>query len=67
MPVDDLASGPALLTYAQVGEHLGVSLSKVKRMIRAGELTAVNVGERNPRVRRSDLAAYIASLAPRAS
>jgi excisionase family DNA binding protein len=67
MPVNDLLSGPALLTYTQVAEHLGISLSKVRRLIRAGDLTAVNVGERNPRVRRADLAAYIADLAPRAS
>ncbi len=58
---------PALLTYGQVAGQLGVSVSKVKKLVYAGDLPAVDVGERNRRIRRADLAAYIDSLTPRAS
>ncbi len=58
---------PELLTYGQVAIQLGVSESKVKRLTYSGDLPAVGVGERSPRVRRDDLAAYIDALAPRSA
>lgn len=61
---DDLPGGPLLLTYPQAAQQLGVSVSKLKALVRAGDLTAVDVGERSKRVRRSDLIAYIDQLAP---
>ncbi len=62
MPKVDLPSGPALLTYGQAAEQLGVSVSKVKTLIRRGDLPAVDVGERNRRIRRADLISYIDNL-----
>ena len=60
----DLAGGPELLTYSQAAAQLGVSLSQVQRLVRAGDLPAVTVGKVSRRIRRTDLADYIASLAP---
>jgi prophage regulatory protein len=65
--VRDLSTGPALLTYGEVAEQLGVSLSKVKTLVRCGDLPAVDVGERNRRVRRAELIDFIERLAPRAT
>jgi prophage regulatory protein len=67
VPRNDLSSGPALLTYGQVAEQLGVSVSKVKTLVRRGDLPAVDVGERNRRIRRADLIDYIERLPARAS
>ncbi len=58
----DLESGPALLTFNEAGKHLGVSLSQVQRLVRAGDLPAVTVGERSRRIRRADLITYLANL-----
>lgn len=61
---DPLSGCPALLTYQQVGEQLGISLSKIQTLVKDGGLPAVNVGERSHRVRRTDLAAYVETLTP---
>jgi excisionase family DNA binding protein len=61
----DLESGPALLTFNEVGRHLGVSLSQVQRLVRAGDLPVVTIGRRNTRIRRADLLEYIENLTPR--
>ncbi len=67
MPRNDLQNIPLLLTFGQAAGQLGISLSKIKRLASAGELPVVDVGERNPRIRRDDLAAYVDGLTPRAS
>jgi len=58
----DLDSGTALLTFNEVGKHLGISLRQVQRLVRAGGLPAVTIGQRNKRVRRADLIEYLSNL-----
>lgn len=50
-----------MLTREQVAEHLNIGVSTVKNLVKAGELTAVNVG-RLVRVRARDLQKYIDGL-----
>ncbi len=50
-----------MLTREQVAEHLGIGVSTVKNLVRAGDLTAVNVG-RLVRIRARDLQKYIDGL-----
>lgn len=50
----------ALLTYTEVAEHLRIHRTNVGRMVKAGIIPAHYVGSR-PRIRRSDLIAYIDS------
>ncbi len=56
---------PALLTYQQAADQLSISFSKIKTLVRSGKLAAVDVGERNPRIRQADLADYIGNLTPK--
>jgi excisionase family DNA binding protein len=51
-----------LLTLSEVADHLACSLSTVKRLVRAGDLSTVRLRKRAPRVRESDLASYVLSL-----
>lgn len=51
-----------LLTTDQAAKVLAVSESTVRRLIDAGQLDAVTVGERSRRIRRSDLETYVAHL-----
>ncbi len=60
---------PMLLTFAAAARELGVSVSTVQRLVRRGALATVPLdtgqGAVPPRrIRRSDLAAYVAGLAP---
>lgn len=50
-----------LLTLPQVAERLQVSLSDVRRKIRAGVLPSIRLGSRQVRVLVSDLQAYVES------
>jgi excisionase family DNA binding protein len=50
-----------LLTLSQVAERLQVSLSDVRRKIRAGALPSVRLGPRQVRVLAADLQAYVES------
>lgn len=50
-----------LLDLQDAAEHLGVSMSTVKRLIGNGVLASVRVGS-SRRVRRVDLAAYVENL-----
>jgi excisionase family DNA binding protein len=52
-----------LLDLPAAAELIGVSLSTVKRLVAAGDLTAVKVG-RLTRIRREDAEAYVATLGP---
>lgn len=61
----DSADGslPLLLSYRRVAAELSVSTRMVERLASAGVLPVVHVGSA-PRVRRSDLEAFVAGLAP---
>lgn len=50
-----------LLTLSQVAERLQVSLSDVRRKIRAGVLPSIRLGPRQVRVLVSDLQVYVKS------
>lgn len=50
-----------LLTLSQVADRLQVSLSDVRRKIRAGILPSIRLGPRQVRVLTSDLQAYVES------
>jgi excisionase family DNA binding protein len=50
-----------LLTLPQVAERLQVSLSDVRRKIRAGILPSIRLGPRQVRVLASDLRVYVES------
>lgn len=58
---DDQGVTPRLLTYRQTADALGCSESKVKRLIKDGELTAVRIGGA-ARIRVGDLDAFVAEL-----
>ena len=51
-----------LLTYAQVGEQLGVGVDCVRALVARGQLRSVPVGERYRRVTRAELDRYITNL-----
>ena len=53
---------PELLTLAETGDHLRLSLSSVKRLVADGRLPVVRVG-RATRVRPQDLRVFIDGLA----
>lgn len=53
---------PELLTLAETGDHLRLSLSSVKRLVAGGRLPVVHVG-RATRVRPQDLRVFIDGLA----
>ena len=55
-----------LLTYGDVAERLRCSRSTVYSLVSSGQLRAVPFGARQ-RVRRADLADYLAGLKPTAS
>lgn len=50
-----------LLTYAAVADLLGKSVATVQRLVRRGEIAAVNVGGK-PRIRETEYIAYAKSL-----
>lgn len=56
---------PMLLTIAQAADQLALSERQVKRLIADGRLASVRIGTAR-RVRRADLAAFVAGLAPSA-
>lgn len=62
----DWAEGPAvtplLLTYDQTAELLSVSKRTVERLVAAGRLERLDVGERSPRIHRDEVEAYARSL-----
>lgn len=60
-PVHDGRMMPMLLDLEDVADCLQVSVSSVKRLVKAGELPVVKV-EHHTRVRRCDLDAYVFSL-----
>lgn len=66
MPAKEgVRSNGLLLTLDEVAAELRVNISTVQRMVRAGELPTVKVGERRlVRVRRSDLEAFVSGAAP---
>lgn len=47
-----------LLTLQQAADRLQISMSTIRRLIKAGKLQAVQIG-RNLRIRPADLEAYI--------
>ena len=49
----------ALLSRGEVGEKLGISPATVSRLVKAGELEAVRVGERFVRITETSLTAYL--------
>jgi excisionase family DNA binding protein len=68
-PVDDLWEvrdgqlvSPRLLSYEDTGRALSCSVRTVKRLVAAGDLPAVRLGEGSIRIRVSDVDAYVAGL-----
>ena len=61
-PLDGVSMSPLLLTYAQTEAALQCSHTQVKRLVSAGDLPTVKVGGL-VRIRATDLAAYVDSLA----
>lgn len=59
-------SGPGFLTAAEAAERMRVSKMTVYRLIKAGELPAVQIG-RSYRVREDDLERYLQSNYVKAS
>jgi len=55
-----------VLTLSEVANHLQLSLSSVKRLVRSGELVSIKIGAAR-RVRAGDLDDYIASRPPAAA
>jgi excisionase family DNA binding protein len=51
-----------LLTMAEVGRVLGKTAQAVRMMIYRGQISAVKVGVRSVRVKRSDLQAFLKHL-----
>ena len=67
MPVNDLSSGPLLLTFSEAAREMGVSLSTVQRLVASGKLSSVPLDTGKGagptrRIRRADLAAYVKNL-----
>ncbi len=60
---DVAVAGPLLITKAEAGEYLRVSIRTVERLISAGKLPLVHV-EGAARLRVTDVEAYVQSLAP---
>lgn len=56
------AMGSYLLDYETAARLLGVSRRTVERLVASGDLVAVTVGDGSPRIRRSDLEAYVDGL-----
>lgn len=50
-----------LLTLSQAASALCISLRQIRRLVDSGRLAVVRITERTPRVRMSDLQAFIAS------
>lgn len=59
-----MAAPPLLRDKRDAARALGVSLSTLERLIRAGRLPAVKVGAAT-RIRQSDLDAFVSGLGPR--
>lgn len=51
-----------LLTYAEVGELLGVSKDTVRNIVRNGQLYSVVVGKSSRRITRAELDRYVTNL-----
>ncbi|HSU12368.1 MAG TPA: helix-turn-helix domain-containing protein [Pseudonocardia sp.] len=58
---DGTVAGPLLITKAEAGEYLSVSIRTVERLISGGKLPLVHV-EGAARLRVTDVEAYVASL-----
>ena len=56
-------AGPLLITKAEAGEYLRVSIRTIERLISAGKLPLVHV-EGAARLRVADVEAYVDSLTP---
>ncbi len=53
---------PLMLTYQETAAKLGVSLSKVYRLLRDGEIHNVELGPRERRIPLSQCEAYVGRL-----
>ena len=58
---DGTVAGPLLITKAEAGKYLSVSIRTVERLISGGKLPLVHV-EGAARLRVTDVEAYVASL-----
>lgn len=59
-----VAADARCMIFAEVAEVLGVSERTVRRLARSGQLLTVDIGS-SPRVRVTDLVAYVADLPAR--
>jgi excisionase family DNA binding protein len=53
-----------LYTLVEASQMLKVSKKTLERMLERGELTAIRLGERQPRITSEELAQFIASRPP---
>ena len=51
-----------LLTLAETADCLGISLRQLRRLVDLGRVRCVTVSERCPRIRQTDLYAYLDSV-----
>ena len=56
------AGEPLLLTYKEAAAKIGVSVSRVYRLMREGEIHNVRLGPRERRIPLSECEAYVARL-----
>lgn len=47
------------LKYSEVAKRLSISVQTVYRLVRAGELNAIRLGWRSPRITESELSRFI--------
>lgn len=47
------------LKYSEVAKRLSISVQTVYRLVKAGELSVVKLGERSPRITESELLRFI--------
>lgn len=57
-PGDD-AGVPMAVDFTEAGRLLSVSTSTVRRLVKAGDLAAVDIGQRGRRIARAELVRYL--------
>lgn len=52
-------SSPSLLTYSEAADRLRVSLRQFHRIVASGKIPFIQVAERSPRIRNTDIEAFL--------
>jgi excisionase family DNA binding protein len=53
---------PLMLTYKEAAKKMGVSLSKLYKLLRAGEIRSLKLGPQERRIPMSEVRAYVDRL-----